>query len=245
MPSLRQSLLWGDPPGPRSPPLDPPASQDPLPLEPISRGPDGRFVMVPNVGASQERLEPSRTEPRRPMQHPARACDYSSSSPSGQPQPMCIPDISPMGPPPSLHQYLSLPFFHEMNVDRDWSPSEEPGPVQPLDYMDTRTCHSPSLQPPLDSPMALPGSASEPPSVALAEWTLRERLLPSLLPAAPRGSLTSQSSGRGSASFLRPPSTVPSAGGSCFSPPPGDTGSWAGGPERWSRREQVRTVSKR
>ena len=39
--------------------------------------------------------------------------------------------------------------------------------------------------------------------------------------------------------------TAPSAGGSYLSPAPGDTSSWASGPERWPRREHVVTVSKR
>uniref|UniRef100_A0A8C0L623 Immunoglobulin superfamily member 9 n=1 Tax=Canis lupus dingo TaxID=286419 RepID=A0A8C0L623_CANLU len=193
--------------------------------------------------------------------------DCSSSSPSGMPQPLCIADISPVGPPPAappsplpgpgpLLQYLSLPFFREMNVDGDWPPFEDARPAPPLDYIDTRPCPTSSLLHPLDSDAAspragLPGAGAgaratpEPLYTALADWTLRERLLPSLLPAAPRGSLTSQSSGRGSASFLRPPSTAPSAGGSYLSPAPGDTSSWASGPERWPRREHVVTVSKR
>ncbi|KAF0882332.1 TUTLA protein, partial [Crocuta crocuta] len=267
VPSLRQSLLWGEPTGPPSPPPDPPPSRGPLPLEPICRGPDGRFVMGPSAGTPQERSGSERAEPRTPAQHQARSSDCSSSSPSGRPQPLCITDISPVGPPPEappsplpgpgpLLQYLSLPFFREMNVDGDWPPFEEPGAAPPPDYMDTRPCPTSSLLQPLDSATASPravlpgavvgaGVTPEPLYTALADWTLRERLLPSLLPAAPRGSLTSQSSGRGSASFLRPPSTAPSAGGSYLSPAPGDTGSWASGPERWPRREHVVTVSKR
>ncbi|XP_040490412.1 protein turtle homolog A [Ursus maritimus] len=267
VPSLRQSLLWGEPAGPPSPPPDPPPSRGPLPLEPICRGPDGRFVMAPNVGTPQERSGSERAEPRTPAQHQARSYDCSSSSPSGMPQPLCIADISPVGPPPTappsplpgpgpLLQYLSLPFFREMNVDGDWPPFEEPAPAAPPDYMDTRPCPTSSLLHPLDSDTVSPraalpgavigaGATTEPLYTALADWTLRDRLLPSLLPAAPRGSLTSQSSGRGSASFLRPPSTAPSAGGSYLSPAPGDTSSWASGPERWPRREHVVTVSKR
>ncbi|XP_032253102.1 protein turtle homolog A [Phoca vitulina] len=266
VPSLRQSLLWGEPAGPPSPTPDPLPSRGPLPLEPICRGPDGRFVMGPNVGSPQERSGSERAEPRTPAQHQARSYDCSSS-PSGMPQPLCIADISPVGPPPAappsplpgpgpLLQYLSLPFFREMNVDGDWPPFEEPAPAPPPDYMDTRPCPTSSLLHPLDSDKvspraALPGAVTgagatpEPLYTALADWTLRDRLLPSLLPAAPRGSLTSQSSGRGSASFLRPPSTAPSAGGSYLSPAPGDTSSWASGPERWPRREHVVTVSKR
>nr|XP_059864684.1 protein turtle homolog A isoform X1 [Delphinus delphis] len=264
VPSLRQSLLWGEPAGPPSPPPDPPPSRGPLPLEPICRGPDGRFVMGPKVGTSQEKSGPEQAEPRTPAQRQARSYD-GSSSPSGMAQPLCIADISPVRPPPAappsslpgpgpLLQYLSLPFFREMNVDGDWPPLEEPAP--PPDYMDTRPRPTSSLLHPLDSHSEFPraalpgavlgvGASPEPPYTALTDWTLRERLLPSLLPAAPRGSLTSQSSGRGSASFLRPPSTAPSAGGSYLSPAPGDTSSWASGPERWPRREHVVTVSTR
>ncbi|XP_023419485.1 protein turtle homolog A isoform X1 [Cavia porcellus] len=267
VPSLRQSLLCGEPVRPPSPHPDPPSSRGPLPLEPICRGPDGRFVMGPTMSAPQERSSLGRTELQAPSQRLALSCDCSSSSPSGAPQPLCIADISPVGPPPAvppsplpgpgpLLQYLSLPFFREMNVDGDWPPLEESSPAQPPDYMDTRPCPTSSFlgrpdTPPVSPRTALPGALvgagtiSESPYTALADWTLRERLLPGLLPAAPRGSLTSQSSGRGSASFLRPPSTVPSAGGSYLSPAPGDTSSWASGPERWPRREHVVTVSKR
>eukprot|EP00071_Canis_lupus_P037495 XP_022271052.1 protein turtle homolog A isoform X1 [Canis lupus familiaris] len=265
VPSLRQSLLWGEPAGAPSPPPDPPPSRGPLPLEPICRGPDGRFVMGPTTGPPQEKSGSERAEPGTSAQHQARSYDCSSSSPSGMPQPLCIADISPVGPPPAappsplpgpgpLLQYLSLPFFREMNVDGDWPPFEDARPAPPPDYIDTRPCPTSSLLHPLDSDAAspragLPGAGAratpEPLYTALADWTLRERLLPSLLPAAPRGSLTSQSSGRGSASFLRPPSTAPSAGGSYLSPAPGDTSSWASGPERWPRREHVVTVSKR
>ncbi|XP_006861696.1 PREDICTED: protein turtle homolog A isoform X1 [Chrysochloris asiatica] len=267
-PSLRQSLLWGEPTGPLSPPPDPLPSRGPLPLEPICRGPDGRFVMGSNLGAPQERSDhPEQLDPRTAALRQAPSFDCSSSSPSGAPQPLCIADISPVRPPlaapPSplpgpgpLLQYLSLPFFREMNVDGDWPPLEDPNPVSPPHYMDTHPCPTSSLLRPLDSPPGSPrtmlpgvlvgtGTTPEPPYTALTDWTLRERLLPSLLPAAPRGSLTSQSSGRGSASFLRPPSTAPSAGGSYLSPAPGDTSSWASGPERWPRREHVLTVSKR
>ncbi|XP_069856111.1 protein turtle homolog A [Dipodomys merriami] len=232
VPSLRQSLLWGETARPPSPRPDSPPGRGPLPLEPICRGPDGRFVMGSTVGASQEKSDIS------PVGPPAAA------SPGPLP-----------GPGPLL-QYLSLPFFREMNVDGDWPPLEEPSPAPLPDYMDTRLCPTSSFLPPPDSlppssRVAFPGAVlgagptSEPPYTALADWTLRERLLPGLLPAAPRGSLTSQSSGRGSASFLRPPSSAPSAGGSYLSPAPGDTSSWASGPERWPRREHVMTVSKR
>lgn len=268
VPSLHQSLLCREPPGSPSSPLEDPPSRGPLPLESICRGPDGRFVMGPNMVTPQERSGPEQAKPQTPSQRQARLYDCSSSSPSGLPQPLCIVDISPVGlnpaAPPSplsgpgpLLQYLNLPFFREMNVDGDWPPFEEPSPAPPLDYTDTQPCPTSSfLQPPDSSPgspravipgaMVRAGAAPEPPCTALADWTLRERQLPSLLPAVPRGSLTSQSSGRGSASFLRPPSTVPSAGGSYLSPAIlGDSSSWASGSERWPRREHVVTVSKR
>ncbi|XP_015994781.2 protein turtle homolog A isoform X1 [Rousettus aegyptiacus] len=267
VPSLHQSLLCGEPPGSPSSPLDPLPSRGPLPLEPICRGPDGRFVMGPNVVTPQEKSGPERAEPRTLAWCQAKSYDCSNSSPSGLPQPLCISDISPVGPPPAapasplprpgpLLQYLSLPFFREMNVDGDWPLFEEPCPAPLPDYVDTQPCPTSSLSHSLDSPPGSPravlpgamvraGAAPEAPYIALADWTLRERLLPSLLPAAPRGSLTSQSSGRGSASFLRPPSMAPSAGGSYLSPALGDTSSWASGPERWPRREHVVTVSKR
>lgn len=267
VPSLRQSLLWGEPALPLSPNPDPLPGRGPLPLEPICRGPDGRFVMAPTVGVPQERSSLDGAEPRNSTQRLAQSFDCSSSSPNGAPQPLCIADISPVGPSPAalpsslpgpgpLLQYLSLPFFREMNVDGDWPPLEEPNPASPQGYMDTRPCPTSSFlrsphSPPTTPRAALPGAVvqggttSEPPYTALTDWTLKERLLPGLLSAAPRGSLTSQSSGRGSASFLRPPSTAPSAGGSYLSPAPGDTSSWASGPERWPRREHVVTVSKR
>ncbi|CAK6439782.1 unnamed protein product [Pipistrellus nathusii] len=266
-PSPRQSLLCGEPARTPGSPPGPRPSQGPLPLEPICRGPDGRFVLGPNAGTPQERPGPEQAEARTPARHQAGSYDCSSSSPTGLARPLCITDISPVGPspaaPPSplpsagpLLQYLSLPFFREMNVDGDWPPLEEPASAAPPDYRDTRPCPPSSLLQPLDSPPVSPraglpgavaraGAAPEGPCTALADWTLRERLLSGLLPAAPRGSLTSQSSGRGSASFLRPPSTAPSAGGSYLSPAPGDTSSWASGPERWPRREHVVTVSKR
>uniref|UniRef100_G3WBS5 Immunoglobulin superfamily member 9 n=1 Tax=Sarcophilus harrisii TaxID=9305 RepID=G3WBS5_SARHA len=260
--SLRQSLLWGETTQLPSPPAQ--LLSSPLPLEPICRGPDGRFVMGPGAGSPQVLLSQIQDEPQSTVHRQAHSFDCSSSSPSGVARPLHIADISPVGPPPSplpapspLLQYLSLPFFREMNVDGDW-PIEESSPAPPLDYMDTRPGPETTLSRPLGSPLGLPkavlpgsgvsGGGSDSPCTALADWTLRERGLPGPPPAVPRGSLTSQSSGRGSASFFRPPSLAPSLGGSYLSPPSGDTNSWASGGiglERWPRREHVLTVSKR
>ncbi|XP_036986613.2 protein turtle homolog A isoform X3 [Artibeus jamaicensis] len=267
VPSMCQSLLCGEPTRPPSSPPDPSSSWGPLPLEPVCRGPDGRFVMGLNVGIPQERSGSEQVEPQTLAQCQTRSYDCSSSSPSRLPQPLCIADISPVEPSPAsspsplpgmgpLLQYLSLPFFREMNVDGDCPPFEEPGSAVPSDYTDIQPCQTSPLLQPLDSPLGSPrvvlpgaavctGASTEPAYTALADWTPRERLLSSLVPAAPRGSLTSQSSGRGSASFFRPPSTAPSAGGTYLSPTPGDTSSWASGPERWPRREHVVAVSKR
>ncbi|XP_064031849.1 protein turtle homolog A isoform X3 [Pogoniulus pusillus] len=69
------------------------------------------------------------------------------------------------------------------------------------------------------------------PSAGITEpgWAPGRLLDPAPLEKLPRGSLTSQSSGRGSASFLRPPSLAPSLGGNCLSTPLGDRGSWHSG----------------
>ncbi|XP_053906652.1 protein turtle homolog A isoform X6 [Cuculus canorus] len=66
------------------------------------------------------------------------------------------------------------------------------------------------------------------PSAGTAEpgWAPGKVTDPAAPEKLPRGSLTSQSSGRGSASFLRPPSLAPSLGGNCLGPPLGDGGSW-------------------
>ncbi|XP_036986612.2 protein turtle homolog A isoform X2 [Artibeus jamaicensis] len=232
VPSMCQSLLCGEPTRPPSSPPDPSSSWGPLPLEPVCRGPDGRFVMGLNVGIPQERSGSEQVEPQTLAQCQTRSYDCSSSSPSRLPQPLCIADISPVEP----------------------SPASSPSPLP--DYTDIQPCQTSPLLQPLDSPLGSPrvvlpgaavctGASTEPAYTALADWTPRERLLSSLVPAAPRGSLTSQSSGRGSASFFRPPSTAPSAGGTYLSPTPGDTSSWASGPERWPRREHVVAVSKR
>ncbi|XP_054854859.1 protein turtle homolog A [Eublepharis macularius] len=72
--------------------------------------------------------------------------------------------------------------------------------------------------------------------------------LPGLPPEKPlRGSLTSQSSGRGSVSFLRPPSLAPSLGGSYLSSPFGEMASWQSSSTGEDGRPQPSTtaISKR
>ncbi|XP_042640714.1 protein turtle homolog A-like isoform X2 [Tyto alba] len=68
---------------------------------------------------------------------------------------------------------------------------------------------------------AVPSAGTVEPS-----WALGRPPEPAPPEKLPRGSLTSQSSGRGSASFLRPPSLAPSLGGNCLGPFLGDGGSW-------------------
>ncbi|XP_042295089.1 LOW QUALITY PROTEIN: protein turtle homolog A [Sceloporus undulatus] len=63
-----------------------------------------------------------------------------------------------------------------------------------------------------------------------------------------RGSLTSQSSGRGSGSFLRPPSLAPSLTSSYLSSPLPEMSNWqnsSAGEERKPKRESVVTINKR
>lgn len=88
-----------------------------------------------------------------------------------------------------------------------------------------------SLRPPTPParPLSAGGSRTEPvPPLGTADpsWALGRTPDPVPLEKLPRGSLTSQSSGRGSASFLRPPSLAPSLGGNCLGTRPGDGGSW-------------------
>uniref|UniRef100_A0A8C4Y9D7 Ig-like domain-containing protein n=1 Tax=Gopherus evgoodei TaxID=1825980 RepID=A0A8C4Y9D7_9SAUR len=148
---------------------------------------------------------------------------------------LVIPCAAQGDPPPmvtwtkvgglGILQYLSLPFFKEMSVDGDWPPREEP-------------CY---LGPSSDPLLAKDQS----------NWALS-------LPGQPlsllRGSLTSQSSGRGSVSFLRPPSLALSLGGTYLSSPLGETEGWQSeGESRGSMAEEgmprkelaVATVSKR
>ncbi|XP_062453621.1 protein turtle homolog A isoform X1 [Rhea pennata] len=101
---------------------------------------------------------------------------------------------------------------------------------------------SPLLAPePVCRTQAASGRTEAVPSAVPAEpsWALgllgqpetRRQQEPSALEKLPRGSLTSQSSGRGSASFLRPPSLAPSLGGNFLGTPLGEGSSWqSGGP---------------
>ncbi|KAM6294173.1 protein turtle homolog A [Aegotheles albertisi] len=98
---------------------------------------------------------------------------------------------------------------------------------------------------------SLPGTAAglQPPPLQLAHRLLaggtRTEVVPLAATTEPgwapgRGSLTSQSSGRGSASFLRPPSLAPSPGGNCPGPPPGDGGGWHGAGSAVAEEGRVR-----
>ncbi|KAM6395307.1 LOW QUALITY PROTEIN: protein turtle homolog A [Rhynochetos jubatus] len=85
-------------------------------------------------------------------------------------------------------------------------------------------------RPPAQPPHRPPTGRTEP-SAGTGEHGWVQGRTPDPVPPEklPRGSLTSQSSGRGSASFLRPPSLAPSLGGNCLGPPLGDGGSWLSG----------------
>ncbi|XP_057898620.1 protein turtle homolog A [Melospiza georgiana] len=170
------------------------------------------------------------------------------------PRPASSPPAPP-GPISGILQYLSLPFFKEMCVDGDWPPPEEPppgsgarsdAPASPPrpertlcpDCNDTSANNATSppaafLEPPRlplgPAKASLPGSPSWPPPQPAPHLRTEP---PGRPPDAagpeklPRGSLTSQSSGRGSGSFLRPPSLAPSLGGTFLGTPLGDGGSW-------------------
>ncbi|XP_070806770.1 protein turtle homolog A [Pituophis catenifer annectens] len=249
--------------------------------------------------------------------------DTAASSPSSSPHRTSkSTSLSPIGHPSASNsaqsgilQYLSLPFFKEMNVDGDWPPEEtekedgssvetvnhEPGllgsprrsftpdqdrPAGPI-YMDMEPDLSsvqdqlvetsflrlpdPDTGPaktPLPGSLACPlylcsRTESPPPKDQEWLWTLssspslssqplpdcpqaelsclalplpelpseKHKLPPANFPPALpsekflRGSLTSQSSGRGSASFLRPPSLATSVAGSYLSSPFGEAAS--------------------
>lgn len=250
--------------------------------------------------------------------------DTAASSPSSSPRRTSrstSPTVQPGGASNSAQsgilQYLSLPFFKEMNVDGDWPPEEEnekedgpsvetvphePGllgsprrplipdqdrPAGPI-YMDMEPDSSsvqdqlvetsflrlpdPDTGPaktPLPGSLACPlylcsRTESPPPKDEGWLWTLsssssspssqplpdcpqselsclglplpelpseKHKLPPAHFPQALpsekflRGSLTSQSSGRGSASFLRPPSLATSVAGSYLSSPFGEAAS--------------------
>ncbi|KAG8146743.1 hypothetical protein E2320_013855 [Naja naja] len=430
--SLRRTLLWGEKAG-RNLSLDLSGGhavnstnyvlyeshvEQPLPLERISRGPDGRFV-VQSEEASQEHqspfshLEDGESPPEAYLQvfsspeeagwhhgvhlrakntswaqqeakasghRQGRYFDYSSSSLAEEGEPLRIVNISPVAampygavpdtqwlrdtaaassPSSSPHrtskatspsprvqagasnsaqsgilQYLSLPFFKEMNVDGDWPPEEnkkedglsgetvdhEPGllgsprrsfvpdqdrPASPI-YMDMEAdsssiqdqlaetsflqlpdpdrgppktplpgslacppylCSRTESPPPKDQgwlwtlPSSSPSSQPLPdcPQVELSCLGLPLPELPSEKHKSPaanfpqalpsekflRGSLTSQSSGRGSASFPRPPSLATSVAGSYLSSPFGEAASCRSssvGEENRSKKENLAAV---
>ncbi|XP_074422645.1 protein turtle homolog A isoform X2 [Larus michahellis] len=85
-----------------------------------------------------------------------------------------------------------------------------------------------TLQPP--TPPAHPRTEAMPPSgPAEPRWAPGRPPDPAPPEKLLRGSLTSQSSGRGSGSFLRPPSVAPPLGGNCLAPRLGEGGSWPSG----------------
>uniref|UniRef100_A0A8C0J3G2 Immunoglobulin superfamily member 9 n=1 Tax=Chelonoidis abingdonii TaxID=106734 RepID=A0A8C0J3G2_CHEAB len=166
-------------------------------------------------------------------------------------------DPPPMPPMPApgmsgILQYLSLPFFKEMSVDGDWPPQEEPCELQTLGSTEpTRLGEEGPTQSYL-GPSSDPLLAKD-----QSNWALSLPEQPLSGPPAEkllRSSLTSQSSGRGSVSFLRPPSLALSLGGTYLSSPLGETAGWQSeGESRGSMAEEgmprkelaVATVSKR
>uniref|UniRef100_A0A8D2JG04 Immunoglobulin superfamily member 9 n=1 Tax=Varanus komodoensis TaxID=61221 RepID=A0A8D2JG04_VARKO len=217
--SLRRTLLWGEK-----------ASREERPRERLAA------------------LEPVWQRTKASGYCQGRYFDYSSSSPTEEAMPLCIANISPVATVwlggPGILQYLSLPFFKEMNVDGDWPPEEDEGGGKPPS--------KPAL-PEAPVKAALPGSSLCPSrlgsSADAPQPMEHDPWLRTLSPKLLRGSLTSQSSGRGSVSFLRPPSLAPSLAGSCLSSPFGEVTGWQGscaGDEGKPKREpSLVPISKR
>lgn len=193
------------------------------------------------------------TLPYSPGPPSARWDSLPLQGPPPDSPPAATASPQPSAAPPAqsgILQYLSLPFFKEMCVDGDWPPPEEPPqpPAPPQHAGGGLDCTDPCakaaappaatlLQPPklplgpakasLPGPPAWPAPPEPPHRGPPCSRTEAGDVAPP--EKLPRGSLTSQSSGRGSASFLRPPSLAPSLGGPGPSTPPGDGGSWQEG----------------
>uniref|UniRef100_A0A8B9NVK2 Immunoglobulin superfamily member 9 n=1 Tax=Apteryx owenii TaxID=8824 RepID=A0A8B9NVK2_APTOW len=227
-----------------------------MPLERICRGPDGRFVVETDKRSQEgsfEALPYTETELYRQRDPSSSPADEGAALCIVDLSPVASAATlsRQKGDSPAqsgILQYLSLPFFKEMCVDGDWPPQEESmeRTICP-DYMDTcANATSPPatafLKPPKQqvgpAKASLPGTAawssslSPLPATEPACWTQLETCRqqePTALEKLPRGSLTSQSSGRGSASFLRPPSLAPALGGNFLGTPLGEGSSWQSG----------------
>uniref|UniRef100_A0A8C5J152 Immunoglobulin superfamily member 9 n=1 Tax=Junco hyemalis TaxID=40217 RepID=A0A8C5J152_JUNHY len=250
--SLHRSLLWGEKAG-TSLGLSIAGSRYPayeshgrehrehrehVPLERICRGPDGRFVLEteprPELEAEPPR-DPLHISDVSPVASAAATLPYSAAPEPPRPREPPRPASSPPAPPGPISgilQYLSLPFFKEMCVDGDWPPPEEPG-EPPANATSPPAATAAFLEPPRlplgPAKASLPGSPSWPPPQPAPHLRTEPPGRPPDAAAPeklPRGSLTSQSSGRGSGSFLRPPSLAPSLGGTFLGTPVGDGGSW-------------------
>ncbi|XP_034954065.2 protein turtle homolog A isoform X1 [Zootoca vivipara] len=309
-------------------------------------------------GATKQRAQTTTQSPEAHVDGPATAASSSSSPTPSSPtcsKPPSSQAHANTSAQSGILQYLSLPFFKEMNVDGDWPPEEEEEeeeeeedeeeeeeqPSKPAlhealgsteltglgdedrtvcpAYMDTQANLDPaqvqalaksllrlphantgpakaafpgtsvcpsylssfsemrspkepgpwlevlsSPQPPMDSRQAelaytaIPSephwlhAAEEPPESLPPERHKSPVTVPPAGPPAeklPRGSLTSQSSGRGSVSFLRPPSLAPSLAGSYLSSPFAEMTGWQSGSAgeecRFKKDPSVVAISKR
>ncbi|XP_054254489.1 protein turtle homolog A [Indicator indicator] len=237
------SALWdslpleGSPRPPRSPPAPPSPERSRQAAGPAVPSSILQYLSLPffkemcvdgDWPPSEEPAEPSRAALRP---EPAHSPPHTPLGAGGSPQhagrtlcPDCIDTCANVTSPPST-AFLKPPRLPvgpakaSLPGTAAWhsSPSPRAGlrpqtpPAHHLPTTNSRTEAVPSAG--TTEPGWAPGRPLDP--------APQEKLL--------RGSLTSQSSGRGSASFLRPPSLAPSLGGNCLSTALGDGGSWHSG----------------
>ncbi|KAM6309343.1 protein turtle homolog A [Podargus strigoides] len=154
--------------------------------------------------------EPSRAHPE-PSATPPPAPSRSGGSPQRAAQTLCpdCTDTRANATAPAAAAFLEPPRL-PLGPAKASLPGTAAWPGSPSPAA--------SLRPPAQPPHRPLASRTEAvPSAGTADAGAVEQ--------PPRGSLTSQSSGRGSASFLRPPSLAPSPGGNCLGTPAGDGGS--------------------
>ncbi|XP_069734805.1 protein turtle homolog A isoform X2 [Phaenicophaeus curvirostris] len=214
------SALWDSLPleGSPRPPRSPPASPGPAVQSGILQYLSLPFFKEMSVDGEW----PPQDEPAEPNRASRQPEPPASPPPPGSPQtagrtlcPDCIDtranatSTAFLQPPP-----LPLgPAKASLPGTAAWAGSPSPGSQPPA-----RPAHHALAS---GRTEVVPSAGTEPPG-----WAPGKPPEPAAPEKLPRGSLTSQSSGRGSASFLRPPSLAPSLGGNCPGPPLGDGGSW-------------------
>lgn len=200
-----------EPPGPRrSPPWDSPlrrGSPQPATSPAVSPGPPAisgilQYLSLPFF--KEMCVDGDWPPPEEPEEAPgagARPEPPASPPHTGRTLcPDCIDTSANATSPPATAGFLEPPRLPVGPVKASLPGSHSPSPAPP----------------PQPAPHLRTEAPGRPPDAAPPE-------------KLPRGSLTSQSSGRGSGSFLRPPSLAPSLGGTFLGTPLGDGGSWHSG----------------